>query len=390
VFDVGSIFHIDGSDQARSTFRHLLFSRLEEPATWERVRAALLADEKLLPAFRDELLGGPLESMIESGARTHHAGMVDAVSGEVVKSGLPANPSPFNVVRRYPVLRPPQRDLLGAFVFDYSQFHQSDTYVIPLEFIVRFGITSGSSVLRQYQALSEAARQSYIRELGLRGPMVPWSVLEQPVFDFTSKYEPEDRNVSKQEALLMSGLGGSHFLNVVKMSVLGGLALRELLRPVGLLLWDLKWEFAVDRDTVLFADTMDSDSFRATRFMEVEGRRVVIHYNKQAMRDYYRLIHGEWYSGINTAKVHAKEAGRPFKEVLREGQGRGIYPQTPAADPEFLDIQSRKTALISRHLVEPDNATAINEKLEACGRDEIDFYRRHQRLEAFIKANAVD
>lgn len=389
VFDVGSIFHIEGNDLSRAVFRHAMYSRLAQPETWSQVKKAIESDSHLDAEWKSALLTGPLEQMLESGALTHHVGMVDAASGAVVTGQLPAHPSTFNVVRRFPVMKPPQRQLLSTFVYDYAQFHQSDTYVIPLEYIVRFGITSGSSILRKYESLSEAARRAYEQELGVKTAMVPWTMLSPPIFDLTSKYEPEDRNVSKQEALLMSGLSGQHFLDSVKMALLGAYAVRHTLEQIGLLLWDLKWEFAVDRETLLFVDTIDADSFRATRFLEVDGRRLVIHYNKQAMRDYYRIIHPEWYAGVNAAKAEAKRSGEPFKQILKAGQQTGLYPSTPAVEPDFLALQGRKSDLIRRHLSEPANATAIDRELEACGHEEVAFYRRHDRFDALLKVNGI-
>ena len=144
--------------------------------------------------------------MLREGARTHHIGMLDAATGEICTSGTPAHPSAFNVVRRFPVMKPVQKTFLGSFVYDYAMFHQAGTYVIPLESIVRFGITGGSSVLRKYASLTDSGKRAYETELGLTKPMQAWQFLEKPIFDLTSKHEPEDRNVSKQEALLMSGL----------------------------------------------------------------------------------------------------------------------------------------------------------------------------------------
>jgi phosphoribosylaminoimidazole-succinocarboxamide synthase len=307
----------------------------------------------------------------------------------VVREGMPANPSCFNVVRRFPVMHPPQRVLLGSFVFDYAQFHQSGTYVVPLEYIVRFGVTSGSSILKKYQSLSDSAKRAYEQELGLSKPMGVWEMLERPIYDLTSKYEPEDRAVSKQEALLMSGLSSEAFLNTVKMSILGGWAVRELLESAGLLLWDLKWEFAVDGDELLFVDTIDADSFRGTGFIEVQGRKLVIHYNKQAMRDYYRLVHPEWFAGINDAKKEAQKTGVPFKQMLREGQAAGKWPATPVVDAVFLDLQARKTALIRDHVLSLRSAAEIRADLEAAGRAETAFYEQKGLLDALLAMNAT-
>ncbi|WP_395736745.1 phosphoribosylaminoimidazolesuccinocarboxamide synthase [Prosthecobacter sp.] len=388
VFDVGSIFNIEGNDLNRAIFRHAMYSRLAQPATWQRVKAAIEATP-MDPAWRAELLSGPMETMLERGASTHHLGMVDAVTGEIVREGLPVNPSCYNVVRRFPVMHPPQRNLLGTHVFDYVQFHQSSTYVVPLEYIVRFGVTSGSSILKKYQGLSESAKRSYEQELGLSKPMGVWEMLERPIYDLTSKYEPEDRAVSKQEALIMSGLSSQDFLHTVKLAILGGWAVRELLESAGLLLWDLKWEFAVADEELLFVDTIDADSFRGTTFLDVSGRKLVIHYNKQAMRDYYRLVHPDWYAGINEAKAHAQKIGTPFKQVLKAGQIEGKWPHTPEVDPAFLDLQALKTALIRQHVASERDAPSIRADLEATGQAEVEFYRLRGLLDQLLAANSV-
>lgn len=388
VFDVGSIFNIEGNDLNRAIFRHSMYSRLGQQETWKRVKAAI-ESTPMDESWRKELLTGPLEMMLENGAATHHVGMVDAKTGEIVREGMPANPSCYNVVRRFPVMHPPQRTLLGTHVFDYVQFHQSATYVVPLEYIVRFGVTSGSSILKKYQSLLDPAKRAYEQELGLSKPMGVWEMLERPIYDLTSKYEPEDRAVSKQEALLMSGLSGQDFLHTIKMAILGGWAVRELLETAGLLLWDLKWEFAVDGEELLFVDTIDADSFRATTFLEVEGRKLVVHYNKQAMRDFYRLVHPEWYAGINEAKTQAQKAGIPFKQVLKEGQAAGKWPATPVVDAAFLDLQARKTALIREHVLSERDAAAIKADLQATGEAEVEFYRGKGLLAELLKANSI-
>jgi phosphoribosylaminoimidazole-succinocarboxamide synthase len=389
VFDVGSIFSIAGNDLNRAIFRHAMYSRLPQPGTWRRVQDVLLRTEGLGVTWRDQLMDGPLQTMLEGGAHTHHVGMLDAETGEVITQSMPATPSCYNVVRRFPVMKPPQRNVMGNFVFDYAQFHQSDTYVIPLEYIIRFGVTSGSSILRKYEALSEKERRSFEQELGLTGPMQPWQMLDRPIYDLTSKYEPEDRAVSKQEALLMSGLSAQHFTDSIKMALLGAWAVRDMLEEIGLQLWDLKWEFAVDRETLLFVDTIDADSFRATSTVPVDGSNLIIHYNKQAMRDYYRLVCADWYAGINAAKAVAQKTGTAFKQVLSDGQAAGLYPPTPEVDPGFLDLQATKTALIKDHVLGAKDAAAIRTGLIETGLAEAEFYRSRGLLTDLLKLNAV-
>ncbi|MBU6180884.1 MAG: hypothetical protein KGR69_14550, partial [Verrucomicrobia bacterium] len=158
VFDVGALFEIAGHDVNRALFRHVLYSRLGDPGVWRRVKAAIEAAPELDPAYRAELLGPPLERCCERGARTHHEGMLDAVTGEVVRAGVPANPSACNVVRKYQILKPERTRFLGAPLFDYARFPHEDRFVVPLEYIVRFGITSASSVYKKYLAMEAKAR----------------------------------------------------------------------------------------------------------------------------------------------------------------------------------------------------------------------------------------
>lgn len=389
VFDVGSIFDIPGSDVARATFRHALYTRMGRPETWAKVRDAIVADAQLPAAFKADLLAGPLEAMLREGARTHHIGMLDAVSCEICTTGTPANPSVFNVVRRFPVMKPVQKAFLGSFVYDYAMFHQAGTYVIPLESIVRFGITGGSSVLRKYAGLTDSGKRAYEAELGLSKPMEAWQFLEKPIFDLTSKHEPEDRNVTKQEALLMSGLEAEAFLSVVKMSILGAWAVRQLLDEIGLLLWDIKWEFAVDNGDFYYVDTIDTDSFRATSFLETEGRKLVLHYNKQAMRDYYKIVHADWFAGVNDAKKEAGKTGTPFTQVLKAGQAAGKWPHTPVVDAEFLALQARKMDLIRQHVLGEAGAAVVKAGLKDVGVAEVAFYRQRGMFEEYAKANAV-
>lgn len=389
VFDVGSIFDIPGSDVARATFRHALYTRMSKPETWVKVRDAILKAPDADAAFREDIQRGPLEKMLKEGARTHHLGMIDSESGEIAGEDAPAHPSCFNVVRRFPALKPVQKPFLGSFVYDYAMFYQASTYVIALEYIVRFGITSGSSVLRKYGALSENDRRAYEAELGLTQPMQAWQTLSRPIYDLTSKHEPEDRNVTKQEALLMSGLEAEAFLDTIKLSILGAWAVRQLVEEIGLLMWDIKWEFAVEDGDFYFVDTIDTDSFRATSFLEVEGRKLVIHFNKQAMRDYYKIVHADWMAGVNEAKSEAKKKGLPFTRILKDGQASGRWPQTPQVDADFLQLQARKMELIRQHVLGETPAETVKAELQKVGVTEIEFYQKRGLFEDYCKANAI-
>ncbi len=389
VFDVGALFEIPGNDVNRALFRHLLYTRLGKPETWRRVAEAIRGEAGLDEKVRAELLEGPLEDWCERGARTHHEGMIDATSGKVVRDGAPAHPSACNVVRKFQILKPGRAGFMGSHLFDYSLFPHEDGFVVPLEYIVRFGITSASSVFRKYESLDEGGRLAFERELGVSKPLAAWQYLEKPISDFTTKFEPEDRMLSKQEALVTSGLSGEQFIRGGKLAVLGAWVVRQLLEEIGLCLWDLKWEFAKDGDELVFVDTIDTDSFRATLFLEADGRRFVNHYNKQAIRDYFLILHEDWVEAIKDAKSQGSTGGVAFTELLSSGQESGFYPATPEVNPEFIDIQRRKMDAIREYLLGSLTADETRDALRDAGLDEMGFYRAAGKLEGFLKLNGI-
>ncbi|MEM9016009.1 MAG: phosphoribosylaminoimidazolesuccinocarboxamide synthase [Verrucomicrobiota bacterium] len=389
VFDVGALFEIAGNDVNRALFRHVLYSRMADPSMWQGVKRAIESDPDLSDEVRRELLEGPLEEAVEDGARTHHEGMLDAESGEVVSAGTPVHPSSCNVVRKYQILKPTRTTFLGSHLFDYSLFPQEDRFVVPLEYIVRFGITSASSVYRKYEAMGDTEKQAFEEELGVSRALEAWQYLDRPIGDFTSKFEPEDRMVSKQEALVMSGLTGKQFVSSGKLAILGAWAVRLLVEEIGLLMWDIKWEFAKDGDDLVFVDTIDTDSFRATMFLDEEGERFVNHYNKQAMRDYFSLLHGDWIEAIKEAKGIGQREGVAFTEILASGQEKGGYPETPEVAPSFLDLQVRKMTAIREFMLGEASPEEVKGRLQEVGREEVGFYRGKGKLEHFRKINGI-
>lgn len=389
VFDVGALFEIEGNDVNRALFRHVLYSSMGDAEKWKELRLAIESCPDVDTEYRAELMEGALESCCENGARTHHAGMIDAVTGEVALSGVPENPSAYNVVRKYQILKPTRSEFLGAHLFDYAQFPHEDGFVVPLEYIVRFGITSASSVYRKYMAMDEGSRKAFEHELGASKPLEAWQYLEKPISDFTTKFEPEDRMISKQEALVTSGLSGDQFIDSGKMAVLGAWFVRRLVEPLGLLLWDIKWEFAKDGDDLVFVDTIDTDSFRGTLFTDFDGGRYVTHFNKQAMRDYFAIFHDDWIADIKTAKAQGQKEGVPFTELLQAGQAEGTYAATPEVDAEFLALQVEKMDTIRDYLLDKVEAHDAAEKLKLAGISEVEYYVTKGKKEAFGKINGI-
>ncbi len=391
VFDVGTIFFVPGSDVSRAAVRQAIFSRLHSPESWQRLASWLGSSYAQQSAFLDFIGTGLLETFQRQGAPTHHLGMIDADSGQVHAQGFPQNPSPYVLVERFNIIKPSRLAYGSGHLWDYSVFRDQDRYVVPLENIVRFGVTSASSIHRKFRRMPAPEQQTFLRGLGL-DRLPAWAVFPVPVVDFTTKYEPEDRALKDQEAFYISGLGGSDFLDIARMSLLGSFVVRHFFEELDLTLWDIKWEIAKRGSQLVFVDTIDTDSIRVTRTIQDEAGAVYVHFNKQAMRDYYQIMHSDWYGSLGTAKAEAARQSVPFLQILEAGQQAGIYPLTPMVDKTFLAIQARKFNLLLDHLLTAadgaDTADTAAE-IESVARDELAYYRQKGVFDLFFKLNGL-
>lgn len=386
VFDVGTIFNIEGSDTGRAGFRHLVFQELQNPESWNSLYRHTLAKGALMKKDEAGLVEKLLGEFCKDGAPTHHVGMVDRESGKVFPSGFPSKLSNLTLIKKYEVEKPELRKVLGRHFYDYEKFHHIDGNVIPLEYIVRLGVTSGSSILKKYKRLSGPDQKAYLSELGVDS-LDPWTRFDPPVVDLTTKYEPEDRNISRQEAALISSVSGELFSRSLIMASLGAYLLRQIFSRMGLSLWDLKWEIAREGDRLVFVDTIDTDSVRVTFNMKHDNRSYFVHFNKQAMRDYYRIMHGDWLDSVNEAKKLAAQSGRPFTEILIEGQNKKEYPANPVIEAKFLDIQKQKFGMILGFIQNKDQD--LRQEAERIARLELDYYFDSGKKEEYEGLNSV-
>jgi phosphoribosylaminoimidazole-succinocarboxamide synthase len=389
VFDVGTIFSIENSDVMRAIFRHKVFSDLSKP---EKVAELLDELETGIGGVRlpKGWLSHPgIERARREGLRTHHEGMVDAVSGEVVTGEFPAQPSTYNVVRRFQIIKPEQVKLPRGWAYDYAPYRGQDGFVVPLEYIVRLGITSGSSVFKKYLRMGDTERVAFAEALGVGSELKAWEYFEEPIFDLTTKYEPEDRNLDTQEALLISTLTGERFSESILTVILCTMYVAKLMGDMGLRLWDIKWELAISGEDLYVVDTIDTDSLRATYTIADGGNRYIAHFNKQAMRDYYRIMHSDWLSAVNEAKEAAKQDGRPFTEILAEGQARGDYAGTPEPAAEFMALQARKMGVLSDYLMARADAAQTQDAVATLAGEELAYYRESGNFEAYCGLNQM-
>jgi len=390
VFDVGTIFSIDGSDTARAGFRHLVYTSLQDAAAWQDMEAYIKQywGEDYFQNW--PIMQAILEEVKVSGLKTHHEGMVGREDSKLYVDSFPPELSNLTLIKKYTIHKPDPLTFMNAHLYDYEKYYGNDKFVIPLEVIVRFGVTSGSSILRKYNAMGDSGKKAYLNELGLSNELAPWQTFGTPLTDLTTKYEPEDRAMPKQEALLVSGIGGKMFTESLTRAILAAFMVHRIFNRMGLNLWDLKWELAKDGNELVFVDTLDTDSVRATLTCHVAGHNYIVNFNKQAMRDYYVIMHDEWYAAVNKTKQEAAISGENFTDILKQGQARGIYPGTPVVDGEFMQIQEEKYLMIKKFIMEKGSGEGYKKEVADISKREVEYFLKSKNRDLYQKLNAID
>ena len=322
VFDVGTIFSVPESDILRTIVRHFFYTDIMSPETWQAL------DENDFKAcynkdfILNDLMHNSLFSELkENGVKTHHVGMIDSNDGRVFSKGLPEKPSNLVLIKEFPIFRPIRFGLRGNFGWDYSNYFRQPKKILALENVFRLGSPGGSSLQTRYDAIVKEAGfdagKEFLDSIGLDEQPRPWYQFSNMLFDCATKYEPEDRHLSWQETIHLSGVPSNIFKRVIQTIGYCTIYLNKFFRKLGYQLWDVKWEVAVDEDEVVIVDTIDPDSIRVTGSFNYKGKRCFVHFNKQAIRDYYRFVHEDWYQVINQTKKMAKSdpSGKSFMEL---------------------------------------------------------------------------
>lgn len=388
IFDIGALYAIGGSGQARNTLRHVIFTAIGDSGKWQdlRINNQRFSDQ----AYLDGLLqSATMDELKGRGAPTHHIGSVDPITGEVAASAA-ATPSPLVLIERVPVVRPRRTHLHGDSVYDYKAYIEASAKVIALEQIVRLGLPGGSAVLNRLKELGGASSPEaakYLTRYDAPTPLFSWSSLPRPICDWQSKYEDYDRALEAQEALYISGISARTLSSVGDLLMLCSLMVDSMLSRGGLTLWDLKWEVAQRGNDSLVADTMDHDSMRITHAVSRRANRCNIHFNKQAIRDYYKIFHADWVAAIYEVRRKSTQGGtnRPFMALYEEEVERGTYPAIPTLDPDYAELQSAKYQYVT------DVARGLADEAHGAelAQQELRYYERRGRLDELVEYTAA-
>jgi phosphoribosylaminoimidazole-succinocarboxamide synthase len=315
VFDWGKMPDtIANKGRALAVIGAYLFQRLSEPEFWQRLPQSRHLSEFdgpwLQARFKHEVYRG--ESGLKKwGAPTHFTGLIQKSARVKNLADLNGTSDPvYMEVLEAEVLRPTLGHIQNHSVYVYpaagaagAASGGNQTRFVPLEIVFRFGMPSGSSLTERLKK-----DPAYAKELGVEIPSEA-EFFSHPVLEFYTKLEAKDRLLSWQEAVVLSGLSGQQFENLVELALQTALALHVIFAEKGIELWDGKLEMVAQPAKLLLADSIGPDELRLLYKQ--------CHLSKEIIRQVYRG--SNWENSLKRAQKLAQEDGsRSWKEIARD------------------------------------------------------------------------
>jgi phosphoribosylaminoimidazole-succinocarboxamide synthase len=323
IFDWGEMpDSLEGKGEALAVMGDLFFRLLGRPwAGWQ------ISDA--YPKFwRDSLTTSPAWAALRRQGLAHHSlGLVDE-SLQPVAAGGRSNLLAVKALGRPPAISSASA---GKVHWDYSAYHtRPANCLVPLEVVFRFGAPEGSSFLERL-----AKWPGYAQSFGFPEKPAPGEWFPFPVVEFFTKLEPTDRFLSREEAASMAALSQDELDDLVALTLLLALRLKDVFSPMGLALWDGKFEFAFvpgeeGRRSFLLVDSIGPDELR---LLGPDG----VHFSKEFLRRAYRG--STWYEAVGKAKELAAAKGqKDWKRICRDDlkEEPSPLPERPLACARLL------------------------------------------------------
>ena len=228
------------------------------------------------------------ELLEDEGVPTHYRGVVH--DGEAVpldEADAPTNEMAIELTR---VPELPFDETTGRY--DYDTFHDEggENYLVPLEVVFRNAVPPGSSIRSRYEP----------DELGVDAD--DWGeetvALEEPLVEFSTKFEEKDRYLGDEEARRVSGLDEDSFEKLRETAHDVNNVITEHADDVGLAHQDGKIECLYHDGTVKVADV--AGTFDENRFLR-DGVQI----SKEFLRQFYKSYDPEWVEAVGDAKREA-------------------------------------------------------------------------------------
>lgn len=197
--------------------------------------------------------------------------------------------------------------------YDYDAYHDAggDTYVVPLEIVFRNAVPMGSSLRRRTEPADHGLSYDSWPEEPLH--------LDEPIVEFSTKYEASDRYLSHEEADTIAGTAAIEDLESLARTV--NRVITDHATEQGFTHQDGKIEVFYHNGTLKVADVVGT--FDENRF-SYAGQQL----SKEILRAYYRANQPEWVEAVSQAKSTAKGSDDP--------DWKGRCDKSPAQLPESV------------------------------------------------------
>ena len=284
------------------------------------------------------------ELLEDADVPTHYRGVV--YDGEAVPLADADEPPEEMSVELTQVPDLPFDETTGEY--DYDAFHAEggENYLVPLEVVFRNAVPPGSSLRSRYEP----------SELGLE--IDGWTEgetveLDEPLVEFSTKFEEKDRYLSDDEARRVSGLDEDGFETLRETARHVNDVITEHAADVGLSHQDGKIECLYHDGTVKVADV--AGTFDENRFLR-DGTQI----SKEFLRQFYKTYDPDWVDSVGDAKQEADDRGvadwrelcdvqpKPLPEDVKltasdlYRSGANVYTERKLFDaPELDDVVER-------------------------------------------------
>ena len=229
----------------------------------------------------------------ENHVPTHYEGVRAEPDGDVLDLGeaLAAGTPPEEMVislTQVPAL--PEHD--GEYDYDAYHAEAGENYLIPLEIVFRNRVGTGSSLRHRTDP----------EDHGLDFDAWPDHVVEldDPIVEFSTKYEEQDRYLDREEAERIAGTASLDRLEELALAV--DHLVTDTAADAGLVHEDGKIECLYHDGQIRVADVVGT--FDENRFA-YDGQQV----SKEVIRQYHKRTQSEWVAAVSDAKERATAEG---------------------------------------------------------------------------------
>ncbi|MDF9745506.1 phosphoribosylaminoimidazolesuccinocarboxamide synthase [Natrinema salsiterrestre] len=225
------------------------------------------------------------ELLESEGIPTHYRGVVE--NGDVVDLADASHP-PWEMA--IDLTQVPDLPHEGR-AYDYDRYHDAagENYLIPLEIVFRNRVPVGSSLRSRTDPGDHGLDYDSWPEEAVD--------LDDPIVEFSTKYEESDRYLAREEADAIAGKAAIDDLESLARDV--NRIVTEQADDAGLVHEDGKIECLYYRGEIRVGDVVGT--FDENRF-SYEGTQL----SKEVLRQYHKRTQPEWVQAVDAAKARAK------------------------------------------------------------------------------------